>query len=78
MPQFHDRQVPPHPETHLRLACSAEAGRHGRVQLSAYDGDRLVHFQHFFRWHWQGHGSGQLLMPKFIEQAEAKAAALHN
>ncbi|HHK0379471.1 TPA: hypothetical protein ACQQJB_003645 [Pseudomonas aeruginosa] len=74
MPAWYPRSVPHHPETRLRLECKSEGGRHGRIMVSAYDGERLVHFQVYFHWHWEGHASGQLLMPRFVEVAEAKAA----
>ncbi len=52
MPAWYPRGVPHHPETRLRLECKSEGGRHGRIMVSAYDGERLVHFQVYFHWHW--------------------------
>lgn len=66
------RQVPAHPETRLRLVCEAEGGK-GRTRLAAFDGDRLVYSASYDYWTWSGHACGQLLMPAFVEAAEATA-----
>jgi hypothetical protein len=66
--------TPPSPLTKLRIeAAQISSGERGDYLLTAFNGAQEVYSQRFAWNVWLGHACGELLMPKFVANAERAA-----